>query len=176
MTVEKRIVVYGTTWCGDCRRARAYLESKEIPYDYIDIGADAQAAAFVMKVNRGFRSVPTIVFQDGSILVEPSTRELAQKIAGLASMPILLYRRHVCPGCVRMEELRRSCGECERLARVLAALEVPFRVLNIDQDPDAERSAQLLVRPDRGLPAVVFPDGTTLVQPTVAEVAAKLGV
>lgn len=176
MTVEKRIVLYGTTWCGDCRRARAYLESKEIPYEYIDIGADAQAAAFVMKVNRGFRSVPTIVFPDGSILVEPSTRELAQKIASLTPTPILLYRRNVCPGCARMEKTGRSCGECERLARVLAALEVPFRVLNVDQDPDAERNARLLVRPDRGLPAIVFPDGTTLLQPTVAEVAAKLGV
>lgn len=176
MTGEQQIVLYGTVWCGDCRRARAYLEGKDIPYEYIDIGADAQAAAFVMKVNRGYRSVPTIVFPDGSILVEPSTRDLAQKLASLAPSPILLYRRFACPGCARMEKLGRSCGECDRLSRVLDALQVPFMILNIDQDPDAEHRAQLMVRGDRGLPAVVFPDGTYLLQPTVQEVAAKLGV
>jgi mycoredoxin len=74
------ITLYGTTWCGDCRRARALLDRHGIPYRYVDINADKSAAQFVEQVNRGFRSVPTIVWPDGSVLVEPGMAELAKKI------------------------------------------------------------------------------------------------
>ena len=73
---ETKIVVYGTSWCGDCKRTRAYLDMHRIAYEWIDIDRDPNAAAFVEKVNRGFRSVPTVVLLDGSVLVEPSDREL----------------------------------------------------------------------------------------------------
>ncbi|WP_297167372.1 mycoredoxin [Thermogemmatispora sp.] len=76
---QQQIKVYATSWCGDCRRARRWLDEHHIAYDYIDIEKDEQAAAYVMQVNGGLRSVPTIVFPDGTILVEPSNRELAQK-------------------------------------------------------------------------------------------------
>ena len=76
---EGEIVVYGTLWCGDTRRSRAYLDRNQIPYRYIDIDKDREARAFVEKVNRGYRSVPTIIFPDGSMLVEPKESELAEK-------------------------------------------------------------------------------------------------
>jgi mycoredoxin len=77
------IVMYGTTWCGDTRRSRAFLEGKKIPYRWVDIELDAEGRRFVEKVNKGFRSVPTIVFPDGTILTEPSNTVLANKIASL---------------------------------------------------------------------------------------------
>jgi mycoredoxin len=77
---SKKIKMYATTWCGDCRMARRWFDSHNIPYEWINIENDDEAAAYVMKVNRGMRSVPTIVFPDGSILVEPSPRELANKL------------------------------------------------------------------------------------------------
>ncbi len=80
MTEEKLIKVYGTMWCGDTRRSRAFLNKHQIPYQWIDINSDPEACKFVEKTNRGFRSVPTIVFPDGSILVEPSDRELGLKL------------------------------------------------------------------------------------------------
>ncbi|MBI2941095.1 MAG: NrdH-redoxin [Chloroflexi bacterium] len=80
MDNNQPIVVYGTTWCGDCHRVRSYLNRRQIPYRWIDIGSDREAALFVMRTNRGMRSVPTIVFPDGTILVEPSTAELAQQL------------------------------------------------------------------------------------------------
>jgi glutaredoxin len=129
-----------------------------------------------MKVNRGYRSVPTILFPDGSVLVEPSTRDLAQKVAALPGNDIMLYRRHACPGCSRHERLGKSCSECARLTRVLDALEVPYKILNVDQDPEADARIRPQLQAQRGLPAVVFPDGTILLQPSVAEVADKLGV
>jgi len=73
------IKMYATTWCGDCRIAKRWFDSHSIPYEYINIEEDETAAAFVLQVNGGMRSVPTIIFPDGSILVEPSTRELATK-------------------------------------------------------------------------------------------------
>ncbi len=74
-TAEK-IKMYATTWCGDCRLAKRWFDSHGIAYDYINIEEDDDAAE---KVNNGMRSVPTIVFPDGSVLVEPSPRELAAK-------------------------------------------------------------------------------------------------
>jgi mycoredoxin len=72
--------VYATNWCGDCRMARRWFDAHGVPYEYINIEEDDRAAEYVVRVNHGARSVPTIVFPDGSILVEPSPRELASKL------------------------------------------------------------------------------------------------
>ena len=78
-----KITVYGTTWCGDCHRATFYLDRERVPYEWIDIGKDDEALGYVERVNGGMRSVPTIVFPDESILVEPSVAELAEKLRSL---------------------------------------------------------------------------------------------
>jgi mycoredoxin len=74
------IIMYGTVWCGDTRRARTFMDQNGIPYKWIDIDSDPQARKFVESVNHGYRSVPTIIFPDGSMLVEPSTGQLAAKL------------------------------------------------------------------------------------------------
>jgi len=74
------IIVYSTVWCPDCKRAKRFFGEQRVPYVNIDIEQDAEAMAFVEKVNNGMRSIPTIVFPDGSILVEPSNAELAEKL------------------------------------------------------------------------------------------------
>ena len=79
-TTEK-IQVYATTWCPDCRFAKRWLDSHGIAYDYINIEEDESAAELVMKVNGGAQSVPTIVFPDGSVLVEPNARQLTAKFS-----------------------------------------------------------------------------------------------
>ena len=61
-------------------RSRRYLERNSIEYDWIDIDQDHQGELFVMKVNHGMRSVPTILLPDGSILVEPSNEELKSRL------------------------------------------------------------------------------------------------
>ena len=78
------IVVYGTTWCPDCRSAKNFLGEHRIQYIWVDIEQDATAMAEVERLNDGRRSMPTIVFPDGSILVEPSAEALAGKL-GLRS-------------------------------------------------------------------------------------------
>jgi len=77
---EGMVIVYGTNWCGDCRRTRRYLDYLKIPYQWIDIDQDKNGEQFVLKTNRGMRSVPTLVFADGSILVEPSNLKVSQQL------------------------------------------------------------------------------------------------
>jgi mycoredoxin len=79
---EQTIKMYVTTWCGDCRLAKRWFDARGIAYVSINIEEDDKAAEYVAHVNRGYRSVPTIVFPDGSVLVEPSPRELASKFSG----------------------------------------------------------------------------------------------
>jgi len=79
MTSEE-IVIYGTAWCYKSKQARALFDNNKIPYRWVDIDKDEQGRAFVEKNNRGYRSVPTIVFPDGGILVEPSEKELSRKL------------------------------------------------------------------------------------------------
>ena len=77
---NSNIIVYGTLWCGDCKRARRFLDENEIMYEWVNIDKDKDAEAYVLKMNDGNRSVPTILFTDGSILVEPSNLVLKEKI------------------------------------------------------------------------------------------------
>ncbi|HTY81607.1 MAG TPA: mycoredoxin [Dehalococcoidales bacterium] len=76
----EHIKMYGTKWCGDCARAKQVFARNKITYDWIDITEDESACEYVKKVNKGFQSVPTIVFPDGSVLVEPSNEALEKKI------------------------------------------------------------------------------------------------
>ncbi len=80
MENSDEIVVYGTRWCGDTIRARKFFEKHNIVYKWVDIDSDPEAAKFVQSVNNGYKSVPTIIFPDGSRLVEPSTGELEDKL------------------------------------------------------------------------------------------------
>ncbi len=77
---DDKLRFYGVAWCGDCRRAQKFLQNNKIPYEFINIDQDKTGEQLVIQVNRGFRSVPTIIFPDGSVLVEPSNRQLAQKL------------------------------------------------------------------------------------------------
>jgi len=76
----KEIKVYGTWWCGDTRRALKVFNDRMIDFDWIDIDKDSVGEKFVKENNQGYRSVPTIVFPDGDILVEPSTQALNEKL------------------------------------------------------------------------------------------------
>ena len=77
---DARIVMYGTAWCSDCRVAKRIFNEQETEFDFVDIDEDPGAAAEVLRLNNGMRSVPTIIFPDGTVLVEPSRRELMAKI------------------------------------------------------------------------------------------------
>lgn len=58
--MERRIVIYTTAWCPDCRAAKKFLQAKNLPYEEIDIETSPEAAAIVMRLNDGMRKVPTL--------------------------------------------------------------------------------------------------------------------
>ena len=75
-----QLTVYGAPWCPDCRRSKAFLMEQRIPFTWVDIDADADGLRFVEELQHGGRTIPTIVFPDGSNLLEPSNAELAGKL------------------------------------------------------------------------------------------------
>ena len=77
---QSGITVYGANWCGDCRRAKKFMDDNGVGYDWVDIENDPAAIELVLKLNGGKRVIPTIVFDDGSILIEPTNSELAGKL------------------------------------------------------------------------------------------------
>jgi len=80
VTETKDIVIYSTVWCPDCKRAKKFFGEQRIPYINVDIEEEPEAMTFVERINDGKRVIPTIVFPDGSHLVEPSNAELASKL------------------------------------------------------------------------------------------------
>ena len=75
------LTMYTTDWCGYCVRLKDGLERENIGYDEVNIEREPTAAQTVMAVNGGNRTVPTLVFPDGTALTNPTLREIKQKLA-----------------------------------------------------------------------------------------------
>jgi len=80
---EQTVKFYGAMWCGDTRRARSWFEKYKVAYEWIDVDKSKEAEEFVKSVNNGMRSIPTLIFPDGSKLVEPSTKKLEDHVKSL---------------------------------------------------------------------------------------------
>jgi thioredoxin reductase (NADPH) len=74
------IRMFGANWCPDCRRAKQFFGEQRVHYDYIDLDQQPDAISEVERINNGMRSIPTIIFPDGSVLVEPNNTQLAAKL------------------------------------------------------------------------------------------------
>ncbi len=74
------IKFYSTEWCGDCVRSKKLLEKLGITYEEIDIDFNKEAYKKVSELQNRKPRIPTIVFDDGSYLVEPTDVELLEKI------------------------------------------------------------------------------------------------
>lgn len=77
---EQNIIVYGADWCGDCRRSKQFLNDHHIPFTWVDTDGNPEAEQFVKLKNNGKRIIPTIIFEDGSFVAEPSNEELANRL------------------------------------------------------------------------------------------------
>ncbi len=81
--MSNEITMYSADWCGDCRRSKRLLDSLDVKYNLIDVEADASASDKVIEINGGQRSIPVIVFPDGTHLTEPSDNDLKAKLEAL---------------------------------------------------------------------------------------------
>ena len=74
------MTIYSTEWCGYCRRLMRQLDREGVGYTLVNIEDDPGAADFVMSVNGGNQTVPTVVFGDGTALTNPTLAEVLHKI------------------------------------------------------------------------------------------------
>ncbi len=74
------LIVYGADWCLQAVRTARFLEKKQIPFTWIDVDQSQEASARVRSINNGNRSIPTLVFEDGTTLTEPGLKELAETL------------------------------------------------------------------------------------------------
>ena len=75
-----QIMMYGADWCGDCRRSKKFLDTNKVQYTYIDVEVDLAAADKVIEITGGMKSIPVIIFPDGTHLTEPSDIDLEKKL------------------------------------------------------------------------------------------------
>ena len=78
--VTEKLIFYGSPTCGRVPAVRDALEQFNVEYEYVDIARDAEGRQRVREINRGFESVPTLVFPDGSTLTEPTSAELKARL------------------------------------------------------------------------------------------------
>jgi mycoredoxin len=75
------VTMYTTSWCGFCRTLKSQLARAGVEVSEIDIERDQAAAEFVMSVNGGNQTVPTVVLPDGTALVNPSAAQVRSRLA-----------------------------------------------------------------------------------------------
>jgi mycoredoxin len=79
--MRNEFTLYSTPWCGYCHRLKGQLDREGIEFTEVDIEKQPDAAFIVERVNQGNRTVPTVVFGDGSALTNPSLAQIKQKLA-----------------------------------------------------------------------------------------------
>jgi glutaredoxin-like protein len=80
------LTIYGADWCGDCRRAKNVLTAAGVSFDYVEIDKDEAAAARAIEIS-GAKSIPVIVFPDGTYLIEPSNADLLAAVGAAGLLP-----------------------------------------------------------------------------------------
>jgi mycoredoxin len=85
--VPEPLIMYTTVWCGFCRRLKRQLAQDGIEVREVDIEVEADAAEYVMSVNGGNQTVPTVVFPDGSAMTNPSAAQVKARLTELAALP-----------------------------------------------------------------------------------------
>jgi len=112
---QPAITVYGAYWCPDCRRAKKFLGEQFVQYNWVDIEQDKAGEDYVLTLNNGKRIIPTVVFEDGSFLVEPSNAELAQKLGLKTEARMTYYDLVIIGGGLRVHRPATQQRLCQRL-------------------------------------------------------------
>jgi mycoredoxin len=85
VTIDATVTMYTTQWCAFCRRLKSQLARDGIEVAEVDIERDEAAASFVVSVNGGNMTVPTILFSDGTAMTNPSAAQVKERLRGLAA-------------------------------------------------------------------------------------------
>ncbi len=85
MTSQATVTMYSTRWCGYCTRLKLQMDREGIAYDIIDIERQPEAATIVEGVNSGNRTVPTLVYADGTAQTNPRIKDVKAKVVALSN-------------------------------------------------------------------------------------------
>ena len=85
-----QLTMYTTPWCGFCRNLKNQLARAGIEMAEVDIERDEAAAEFVMSVNGGNQTVPTVLFPDGTVLTNPSAAQVMAQLAASTAKAVEL--------------------------------------------------------------------------------------
>ena len=80
-----QLIMYTTQWCGFCKNLKRQLAKDGIEMTEIDIERDPAAAEYVMSVNGGNQTVPTVVFPDGTAMTNPSAAQVRERLAAVSA-------------------------------------------------------------------------------------------
>jgi mycoredoxin len=81
------LTMFSASWCGYCHRLKSQLDREGIAYEVVDIERDPAAADYVMSVNGGNQTVPTVRFPDGTAMTNPSIVQVREHLAAMEVMP-----------------------------------------------------------------------------------------
>ena len=73
-----KVTMYTTDWCGFCRSIKRFLDGKGVEYELVNIERDEKAAEYVMSINGGNRTVPTIAIEGKGVYTNPSPQKLTE--------------------------------------------------------------------------------------------------
>jgi mycoredoxin len=77
---DAAVTMFTTQWCGYCVRLKKMMQREGIDFAEVDIENDSAAAELVMQANGGNRTVPTLVFRDGTALTNPSIDQVKSQL------------------------------------------------------------------------------------------------
>jgi mycoredoxin len=80
--MSDRLTMYTTTWCSYCVRLKRGLDRAGIEFDEVNIETDPAAADFVLSVNGGNATVPTLLLPDGQVMTNPPLTDLLAAVGG----------------------------------------------------------------------------------------------
>jgi mycoredoxin len=75
------ITMFTTTWCGFCSRLKSQLDKAGVGYTEVNVEEVDGTSELVMSLNGGNRTVPTVLFPDGSSATNPSLAQVRAKLA-----------------------------------------------------------------------------------------------
>lgn len=76
-----KVLMFGADWCGDCRRTKTWLRRNDVPFVEFNTDADPDARTRASEVAGGLSNIPVVLAPDGTVLVEPTSVELATALA-----------------------------------------------------------------------------------------------
>jgi len=156
-----RILMYGAEWCPDCRRAKSFLTSNGIEFEYHDIELDEAAVRRVEEVNRGKRIIPTFEIL-GETYTNPDNPHLAAILGVNDFGRIVFYGADWCP-------------DCRRAKAFLDGRRTNYQFIDIDRHPWAAKRVEALNEGKRIIPTLLI-DGTPHVNPDNARLQEVLGL